>query len=43
LPVGVHLIITRSVIFEVALDKTGEDQRGENNGDSHNPTLFSGV
>jgi hypothetical protein len=29
--------------FEVALFKIGEDQRGENKGDNHNPTRERGI
>jgi hypothetical protein len=34
---------TRRVSFEVALFKTGEDQRGENTGNYHNPTRQRGI
>ncbi len=32
-----------SLSFEVALFKTGKDERGENKGDHHNPTRQPGI
>ena len=39
----VDSIITRSVSFEVALFKTSGDQRGENQGNYHNPKRQRGI
>jgi hypothetical protein len=42
-PKKVPSLTTRSVSFEVALFRTGEDQRCENKGTYHNPTRQRGI